>query len=34
MALELTPPVTVMNTNNLPGYKALPARKADNITVN
>jgi hypothetical protein len=32
MALGLTQPLTEMCTRNLPGGKARPARKADNLT--
>jgi hypothetical protein len=31
MALGLTQPLTEMSARNLPGGKALPARKADNL---
>jgi hypothetical protein len=32
MALEPIQPVTEMSASNLPGVKARPARKADNLT--
>jgi hypothetical protein len=32
MTLGLTQPLTEVNTGNLPGGKAQPARKADNLT--
>jgi hypothetical protein len=32
MALDLTQPLTEVNTGNLPGVKAQPALKADNLT--
>jgi hypothetical protein len=32
MTLGSTEPVTEMSTRNLPGGKARPARKADNLT--
>jgi hypothetical protein len=32
MALELTRPLTEMNTRNFSGGKGRPARKADNLT--
>jgi hypothetical protein len=32
MALGITQPLTEMSTRNLPGDKALPMRKADNLT--
>jgi hypothetical protein len=32
MALGLTQPLIEMSTGNLPGGKARPARKADNLT--
>jgi hypothetical protein len=31
MALELTQPLTEMNTRNLPGGKGRPVQKADNL---
>jgi hypothetical protein len=33
MALGSTQPLTEMSTNNLPGDKGRPARKANNLTV-
>jgi hypothetical protein len=32
VALGVTQPLTEMSTRNLPGVKARPARKADNVT--
>jgi hypothetical protein len=32
MALGSSQPLTEMSTRNLPGFKGLPARKADNLT--
>jgi hypothetical protein len=32
MTLGSTQPLTEMSTRKLPGYKGLPARKADNLT--